>query len=308
MADIGWLAGEARQIHAFFESIFYAVVLSLLLVGVLVEYFKLPIDGTPSFGTLVGRVLIAAILLNAYPEISNLIADVSDAVSKHLGDFNQIKLVLSKMGDKLKTLTWSWVSVKDTVILILSFISFFILYFSVFIAEAFITYAWTLLYVFSPILIACFAVPSTAGVTKALFRSLIEISMWKIIWSVLATLLWSSALSQINNPQYQINFVSAVAFNLILAASLLLTPQVVHSLAGAGMSGIAKTLGGVTVGSLAVSPKSIAQSVSQKAGGVAHGASAFRDRISERHSNFQNQRHLNQIHKKTEKQNKESKK
>ncbi|MCM0604497.1 MAG: hypothetical protein KA715_00230 [Xanthomonadaceae bacterium] len=308
MADIGWLAGEAREIHAFFESIFYAVTLTLLLTGVLVEYFKFPLGGTPSFGTLVGRVLVAAILLNAYPEISNLIADISDAISKHLGDFNQVKMVLSKMGDKLKTLTWSWVSLKDTVILLLSFISFFILYFSVFIAEAFITYAWTLLYVFSPILIACFALPVTAGATKALFRSLIEISMWKIVWSVLATLLWSSALSQINNPQYQINFVSAVAFNLILAASLLLTPHVVHALAGAGVTGLANTLGGVAVGSLAISPRTIAKAATQKAGDVADGIGTMRERISERHPKYENHKHLNRIYKKAEKQKKEPKK
>jgi hypothetical protein len=74
--------------------------------------------------------------------------------------------------------------------LILSFLTFFILYFSIHIADSFYIYVWVMLYVFSPLLIALYVLPVTASATSGLFRSLIEVASWKIVWSVIATLLW----------------------------------------------------------------------------------------------------------------------
>jgi hypothetical protein len=262
MADLSWLAQEATKIHAIFESIFYGLVTVLLVFGVITEYFKWPIGGgLPSIGPLVGRVLIAAILLHTYTDVTNLFSEFTDALAAKLGDLNQIKLVLVRMGGKLHDMTWSWVSVKDSATLLVSFVTFFLLYFSVHVANAFILYTWTLLYVFSPILIALFVIPATAGATKALYRSIIEVSCWKIVWSVLATLLWSAALSDINQPGHDISFLTSICFNLILAGTLLLVPIVVHSLAGAGFSSMAKSIGGIAVGSVMLSPKKVAQEV-----------------------------------------------
>ena len=142
--------------------------------------------------------------------------------------------------------------------MILSFITFFLLYFLVHVCNAFILYTWTLLYVFSPLLIALFVIPATSGATKALYRSLIEVSSWKIVWSVIATLVWSSALSQINKPVHEISFLTAICFNLILAGSLLLTPVIVHSLAGSGLASVARTIGGIAVGATMITPSKVA--------------------------------------------------
>ena len=183
VTDLAWLATESQKIHQIFSSYFYLMVTVLLSVGVMIEYFKWPVGGVPSFGTLVGRALIAALILHAYPEITNTIADITDAVAQKLGDLNDFKLILDRMGDKLGELSWSWVSFKETIMLIISFLTFFLLYFSIHIADSFYIYVWVMLYVFSPLLIALYVLPQTAGATKALFRSLIEVASWKIVWS-----------------------------------------------------------------------------------------------------------------------------
>lgn len=254
VSDIAWLAVEARKIHEIFSGYFYIIITTLILLGVTFEYFKWPVGGVPNFGTLVGRAIIAALLLQAYPEITNTIADLTDAISKQLGDLNNFKLILDKMGDKVGELSWSWVSFKETIMLVLSFLTFFILYFSIHIADSFYIYVWVMLYVFSPLLIALYVLPATASATSALFRSLIEVACWKIVWSVIATLLWSSALSQINESGSQISFLTAIGFNVILAGSLLLTPHVVHALAGAGLSSMGKDLSSVALGGMTLSP------------------------------------------------------
>jgi len=256
MTNLTWLAQEAHTVHDVFYSFFYLFITTLLVIGVASEYFKIPLGQLPGFAQLVGRVFVAVILLHAYPDITNAIADVTDALASRLGDLNQFKLVLDKMGDKLGELSWSWVSVKDTVMLVISFLTFFLLYFSVHIASAFYLYTWTMLYVFSPLLIALFILPSTAQATAGLFRSLIEVACWKIVWSVTATILWSSALSDINQEGFQISFLTAISFNVILAGSLLLTPFLVHALAGSGVANMSKGVGALAIGGLAVSPGS----------------------------------------------------
>lgn len=254
LSDVSWLSAQAHQIHGIFYGLFYALVTTLLILGIFIEYFKWPLGNMPSFSVLIGRALIATILLHTYSEVSNTIADVVDALAQRLGDLNRLSLVLSKMGDKLGDLTVSWLSFKETVVYIISFLSFFLLYLAVHAVNAFLLFTWTLLYVFSPLLIALYVLPATAGATKGLYRSLIEVSCWKIVWSVLSTLLWSLALSDINKAGHNIPFVTVIFLNLILAGSLLLTPSVVHALAGGGFTGLAQTAGGIVAGATMAMP------------------------------------------------------
>ncbi len=136
MTDLSWLAQEARSIHALFESVFYGLAVVLVLIGVISEYFKLPIGGMAFTPELIGRVLIAALLLHSYPEVTNTLSDVTDALANRIGDYNNFNLVTARMKEKLDTMVWSWTAVKDSIIMLFSFVTFFILYISVFITNA----------------------------------------------------------------------------------------------------------------------------------------------------------------------------
>ena len=291
-SDIAWLAIEAKKIHEIFSGYFYLVITVLMILGIAIEYFKWPIGGVPNFGTIVGRALIAALLLHAYPEITNTIADVTDAMANRLGDLNNFKMILDKMGDKVGELSWSWVSFKETIMLLISFLTFFILYFSIHIADSFYIYVWVMLYVFSPLLIALYVLPVTASATSALFRSLIEVACWKIVWSVIATLLWSSALSQINQDGTQVSFLTAIGFNIILAGSLLLTPFVVHALAGGGLASMGKDLSSLAIGGMTISPSrtvGVTKSLASKT--ISNGKNYFSKNSPNKNFNQNNQKH-----------------
>ena len=265
MTDLAWLAQEAHKIHDIFVSMFYGVVLSLFLLGILFQYFQWPLGGTPSFAPLIGRIFIAALLLHAYPDISNLVADVADAVANRLGDLNQFSLVQKRYGEVWEQMSWNWVSVKDTISMAITYVCFYLLYFSVFISDAFFLYTWTLLYVFSPVLIALYILPATAPATAALFRSLIEVACWKIVWAVLATLLWSAGLTAMNHAGADVPFLTVIGFDLILAGSVLLTPFVVHGLAGQGLTTVTRSVGTIAIGGLTLSPLATANSLRKSA-------------------------------------------
>lgn len=256
--DMGWLSNEAKQIHALFAGLFYSVVLTLLLFGVVLNYFRMPMGQIPEFMSLVGRAIVAAFLLAALPEIMNMAADLTDQLSAQIGSLNNFKLVVHRLGEKIGDLRFSWVSVKDSVLLLISYVSFFLLYITVYMADTLFVFVWMLLYIFSPLLIAAFVLPVTAAATKGYFQSLIEVCLWKVTWSVLAALLWSFSLSKINDPKYGVDFLSAILLNLMLAFSVVVTPLIVRSMVKGGIHTAAGSLGGVILGVASLTPSGIA--------------------------------------------------
>jgi hypothetical protein len=244
MMDMSYISAEAKTLHNFFVSIFYIVATILLLIGVLIEYFKMPIGGSLGFAQLVGRTLIASVLLAAYPEISNSVATVADAIAAKIGDLNSFHNLLESAGAALKQHSWSWTSIGDTLLSVVSYLAYFILHMTVFFFDAAIVYCLVLLYIFSPLIIAFYILPQTASLTSGLFRTLFEIATWKIVWSVLGTLLWSTALNNFKNAG-QGNFITLLALTLMLALSIVLTPLVVKSLISGALSGIASQTAGM---------------------------------------------------------------
>ena len=255
--DMNWLASEARQIHDVFSEIFYSLVLVMISLGVVMNLFKMPMGQVPEFAQFVGRAIIAAFILASFPEIMNILANVTDELAKNIGALNNFKTVLGRAGEKIGSLTWSWVSVKDSILLIISYLTYFLLYVSVYVADAVYLFTWTLLYIFSPLLIAAFTLPATAAATKGLFQSLIEVCLWKIVWAVQAALLWTFALSQINSPKYDVDFLTAIIMNLMLAFSMLLTPMLVRALVKGGVSNVASNMGGIVLATAAMTPTGV---------------------------------------------------
>ncbi len=254
MLDINWLSLEAKNIHSFFSQIFYTLILLFLTLGIFVEYFKWPLGGVPSFSVLIGRAIIACLLLHAYPEISNILSELSDSLSNRLGGLHKINLVLDTIGKKLHDYNFSWTFVKESVTWVIAIGCFILLYFTVFIIEAAMVYTWFLLFIFSPVLIALFVIPATSRATGTLFRSLIEVSLWKAVWSVLAALLWSVAFTQLNKEASQISFLSVMCITLFLACSLLFTPVFIHKFVGAGLSTFAGTAAGIAISAVPFTP------------------------------------------------------
>ena len=239
--DFSWISAEARAIHQTFVMVFYAMITTLLLIGVAMEYFKVSLGGVPGFAQLLGRVLIAVLLLVCYDDIANAIASIADDLAQRIGNLNSYRVLLSRAGEALSHYSWSWSSIGDSFIFVISYLGFYLLYITVFFFDAAIAYVWIILYVFSPLLIALYVLPQTSGATVGLFRSLLEVSAWKVVWAVLGALLWSSAVHNFESSGRHPNFVTMLTFTLILALSVLFTPLVVRALISKGISSVAST-------------------------------------------------------------------
>lgn len=256
--DVAWLATEAKRIHDIFLGSFYMMVSTFLVISICLEYFKLPMGGSLSFAPLIGRVFIAFLLLSTFTEFQDTVASLIDGLTSQITDITKVNTILNELSKKLHEFSWhnAWPLAKDSLIAIISFVSVACMYYSVFFCNGILLFTWTILYVLSPLLIAFFIFPQTSQVTRSLYSSIIQVSLWKVMWAILITLLWSTAFGQINKPGFQISFPSVIVFNLIMASAIFRTPQIVAMLSGPGLSAFMGSLQGVQVGPVSVNPSS----------------------------------------------------
>jgi len=277
MVDLSWLSTEAKRIHDIFQSSFYVISATFVVIAVIIEFFKLPLGGSLHFVPLIGRVFIAFIMLYSYKEFQNTLGDVIDGLTSQITDLNQINTILKALSQKLHEFSWHnvWPLAKDSILALISFVSILCMYYSVFVCNGILLFTWTLLYTLSPVLIAFFIFPQTSQVTKNLFSSLIQVSLWKVMWAILIALLWSTAFSNINKPEYHISYPSVIAFNLILASTIFKTPLIINLLAGPGIAAFMGSFDKINVGPVEVSPAAAGKAVLFAAGGYAGGAASY---------------------------------
>lgn len=146
--------------------------------------------------------------------------------------------------------------------------------------------------------------PDAMKVASPVRRGVHVPSSHKIGWPeptlLIATLLWSSALSQINSEGSQVSFLTAIGFNIILAGSLLLTPFVVHALAAGGLAQMGKDLSSLAIGGMAITPsRTIGATKSLASKTISNGKSYFTKNNSK--ANYQNKFSHSSANKKSQK-------
>ena len=125
MADLSWLSNEAHNFHRIFENSFYVLITCFLLLGIIIELLKVPIDGQVGVGPLVGRVFIAILLLYTFTDVMNLISELMDGLTNILGAQNNFDLIRDKMADKWKhEFSWSWMQLSKSLTMLISYVAF----------------------------------------------------------------------------------------------------------------------------------------------------------------------------------------
>jgi len=85
----------------------------------------------------------------------------------------------------------------------------------------------------------------TSQITVNLFKSLIEVASWKIVWAVLSAMI--TALYFGNAYAADGNYLTIILLNFVIALAMLFTPKVVKSLVGGDLSSLSESLGMGTV-------------------------------------------------------------
>lgn len=257
MPGLEVLGSLVRDAHEGMSSLFYLLMPVAILWFVVVGYLK---SGDANFPEVIKRSFVAALLLISFPEVSNVILDICDGIASKIDDMSGLETVMRMAGEKLDSYTFSknvlLLQFDDLFVAVLSFLSFMVLYIARYITVALYYFYWVLLSILSPLLILCYIFPSTAGITRNLYRGLIEVACWKILWAVMSAML--TALSFGNIYKTEGSYLTLIVLNFVIAIGLLSTPLLMKSLIGDGMQGTATMLGSAAAGTMLTAPVKIA--------------------------------------------------
>jgi type IV secretory pathway VirB6-like protein len=138
------------------------------------------------------RAFLATLLVAGFQEISDTILAVTTAIADRISDMNGWDVFFQMAQTKAKSYT-NGASVlilgfNDLVIALLSYASYVGVYIARYVTVATYHFMWIFLSILSPLLILMTLFRGTSQITVNLFKSLIEVACWRIVWAVMSVM------------------------------------------------------------------------------------------------------------------------
>lgn len=258
MPDWNILGSLMTELHQEFVRIYYLMLPVFFALSVAVTWFRHP-QGSIEFVDVLKRAVISTILLIAFPEITKAIVFVADGIVERIDAVNSLDNFMRMAQEKSQSYSFSPTSIllqfDDLIIAALAFISYLVVYIARFLTIAMYHFYWIFYTVVAPLLLLFNMFSSTSQITTNLFKGMIEVASWKIVWAVLGAMLTALSFSKI----YQIegNYITLVAMNFIIAVAMLMTPKIVSSIVGHGFHSEATSLGTIATAAAVAAPAKV---------------------------------------------------
>ena len=255
MPQFEMLGSLMRDLHQEFVTIYYLILPIFFALSIAIAWFKTP-QGGPEFVDTLKRAITATVLLVAFPEISAAIVFVADGIAERIDSLNSIDAVIRMAQEKAQGYSHSITSVllqfDDLIIAGLSFLSYMVLYIARYLTIAMYHFFWVFYMVSAPLLLLFNLFPSTSQITGNLFKGMVEVACWKIVWAILGAMLVSLSFGEMYRAEG--SYVTLIVMNFVIAIAMLSTPMVVKSLVSSGLHSMSGTIGATAVSTAAALP------------------------------------------------------
>lgn len=279
----------ARQLYEHTSSLSWQMLLPVFLVSIALSYTSdLGLSGVVV--TRIKKLVLVVLLLVTFPSIAEFCQVIGVEIAKSIDDMTGIDQVLEAASSKADQYSFDLPSLielgSNIIIGALVLLSYLLLVVARFFLLAFQHFYWLLLVVLGPFMILALLFDATSGITKGLFKNMIQISTWPIVWAVLSAFL--KALPFANAYQTEGGLITIITLNLILAVALLFSPFIVSQLCeGVNLSVGDTVRRGVMRAVSATNPKTLALSAGSKFKGASNVArsqyqSRFAKQVAER--------------------------
>lgn len=255
MPDFNLLGSLMTNLHQQFISIYYLMLPVLFALAIAIIWFRSP-QGSIEFLDVLKRAVIATLLLAAFPDISRAIIYIADGITEKIDALNTLDVMVRMAQEKSESYSASTSSLllqfNDLIIAVLSFLSFLILYIARYITIAMYHFFWIFYMVTAPLLLLFNLFSSTSHITVNLFKGMIEVASWKIVWAILGAML--TALSFGDAYKAEGNYLTLIVMNFVIAIAMLATPMMVRSIVDSGLQSMSSTLGASAVAAMVAAP------------------------------------------------------
>ena len=260
------LVPVARQLYEHTSQLSWQMLLPLFLISVVMGYSTdLGLSG--AIVARLKRLVLVALLLVSFPMIAEFSQILGVEVARSIDDMTGIDMVLDAASKRADSFSFDLEGLlnlgNDLLVGTLVLLSFVILVFARFFLLAFQHFYWFLLVALGPFLILGTLFEASSGITKGLFKSMLQVACWPVIWSVLSAFL--KAMPFASAYMAENNLVTVVTLNLIIAIALLFSPFIVSQLSEGVNLSIGDTLRKGVMQAVAMSnPKAMVMSAATK--------------------------------------------
>lgn len=255
MPNFDLLGTLMRDLHQEFVRMYYLMLPVFFALSVVMTWFKSP-QGSPDFIDIIKRAVISTLLLVAFPDISKAIIFIADGIAERIDHLNSLDAIIRMAQEKSQNYSFSPTSIllqfNDLLIATLSFLSYLVLYVARYLTIAMYHFFWIFFMISAPLLLLFNMFASTAQITQNLFKGMIEVACWKIVWAILGAML--AALSFGDAYRAEGAYLTLIVMNFVIAIAMLMTPMMVRSLVGNGLQSMSSNIGATSVAAMAAGP------------------------------------------------------
>ena len=255
MLDFTLMGSLIRDLHQEFVRIYYLMLPVFFCLSVAATWFRSP-QGSLDFIDVLKRAVIATLLLAAFPEIAKTIIALADGIAERIDSMNNLDAVIRMAQEKTEGYSFTaktlLIGFNDLIISVMVFLSFVVLYIARYITIAMYHFFWVFYMVSAPLLLLFNLFPATGNITANLFKGMIEVASWKIVWAILGAMLVSLNFGQAY--QTEGSYLVLVVMNFVIAIAMLATPLLVKSLVNQGAQSMSQGLGQAAVNAMAAIP------------------------------------------------------
>ncbi len=281
MPDFGLLGSLMEQLHQEFVRIYYLMLPVFFGLALIFAWFKTS-GNAPDFLDVLKRAVISMILLVAFPDITRAIAFIAEDITNRIDAINSLDNMIRMAQEKAQSYSFTPTSIllqfNDLVIATLSFLSYLVLYIARYLTVAMYHFFWVFFTITSPLMLLFNLFQGTSQITVNLFKGMIEVASWKIVWAILGAML--TALSFGNAYRADGNYLTLIVMNFVIAVAMLMTPMIVRSIVGAGLHGMSSSLGAAAVTAMVAAPTRAAMAVSTSRGVLTNTQNYVSEKVS----------------------------
>ena len=175
---------HAKDLHAETVGIFWIILPALVSILIVLEIAKSDQNG-PGIAELLKRTVLCVLLLWSFDFTVNVIAMVSDGITHRLCDGESLLEAVKKLGPNSQGESEGLFDIREHIIYFFSIAAYLVAYIGFFASVALVNFVWAILYITAPLLLPCFISRVTAPIVGNLYRGLINVATWKILWTLL---------------------------------------------------------------------------------------------------------------------------
>ena len=216
-------------------GIYWTLLTPVVLMAMIFEFFKRSLD----FGEILKRIVVSIFLLWSFEYVVHVVAMIADGITVKMDGENKMALVVEHLQKNFTAEFPSMMQFRQMLLFVVSFICYVVAILSFYLTDIISNFVYMVLYVVSPLGFLCFIPTSTQNIAKNIYRGIINVAVWRVLWSIMANFLFEVVRSPMNDWG---NFLMGALINLCVGISMLLIPFFTRSLLSDGLAGVSSTV------------------------------------------------------------------